>query len=125
MSAAGVILLAIAPLVSVRYERAPVQVTMPHREDRPGISIVELHPTFAAVVRGVDFSKEIPPEDLDQVRKAITKVSHRSRAPDRKLVSKALSQYGVVKFPKTQLDDAGHVAFAGKFGELDDGKPRG
>jgi len=105
MSAAGVVLTAIAPLVSVSYKHAPVQATMPHREDRPGISIVELHPTFAAVVRGVDFSKEIPPEDLDQVRKAITK-------------------YGVVKFPKTQLDDAGHVAFAGKFGELDDGKPR-
>lgn len=35
------------------------------------------------------------------------------------------SQYGVVKFPNTQLDDAGHIAFASRFGELDDGKQSG
>lgn len=32
-------------------------------------------------------------------------------------------QYGVVRFPETGLDDAGHVAFAAKFGELDDVSP--
>ncbi|KXL46621.1 hypothetical protein M433DRAFT_334756 [Acidomyces richmondensis BFW] len=68
------------------------------------ISIVELHPTFAAEVRGVDFSKEIPAEDFEQIQKAIAK-------------------YGVVKFPNTQLDDAGHIAFASRFGELDDVTP--
>lgn len=47
------------------------------------ISIVELHPTFAAEVRGVDFSKEIPAEDFEQIQKAIAKVSHSSRVPGR------------------------------------------
>lgn len=35
----------------------------------------------------------------------------------------AWSQYGVVRFPQTGLDDAGHVAFAARFGELDDVSP--
>lgn len=32
-------------------------------------------------------------------------------------------QYGVIRFPQTGLDDARHVAFAAKFGELDDITP--
>lgn len=32
-------------------------------------------------------------------------------------------QYGVVAFRNTGLDDARHVAFAGRFGELDDVSP--
>ncbi|KAK4633570.1 Alpha-ketoglutarate-dependent 2,4-dichlorophenoxyacetate dioxygenase [Fulvia fulva] len=32
----------------------------------------------------------------------------------------SLLQYGVVRFPETGLNDAGHVAFAARFGELDD-----
>lgn len=47
---------------------------MPHKEDSK-ISIVELHPTFAAEVYGVDFSGEVSKEDFDEVYKAITKVS--------------------------------------------------
>lgn len=48
---------------------------MPHKEESK-VSVVELHPTFAAEVYGVDFSKgEVSPEDFDEVYKAITKVS--------------------------------------------------
>ena len=47
---------------------------MPHKEESK-VSIVELHPTFAAEVHGVDFSQEVSPEDFDEVYKAITKVS--------------------------------------------------
>lgn len=46
---------------------------MPHEEESP-ISIVELHTTFAAEVRGVDFNN-LTPEILAEVQKAITKVS--------------------------------------------------
>ncbi|KAK4505562.1 hypothetical protein PRZ48_003525 [Zasmidium cellare] len=76
---------------------------MPHKEDT-SIHIKELHPTFAAEVRGVDFSREIPDDVFQEVQAAITK-------------------YGVVRFPETGLDDAGHVAFAARFGELDDVSP--
>ncbi|KAK5122161.1 hypothetical protein LTR85_004407 [Meristemomyces frigidus] len=78
---------------------------MPHKEDSTtSISITQLHPTFAAEVRGVDFSQEIPPEVFQEIYEAITK-------------------YGVVKFPNTSLADASHVAFAARFGELDDVTP--
>ncbi|KAK4546465.1 hypothetical protein LTR36_002142 [Oleoguttula mirabilis] len=79
---------------------------MPHKDDStaPTISITELHPTFAAEVRGVDFSQDLPPAVFQEIYEAITK-------------------YGVVKFPDTGLDDAGQVAFAAKFGELDDVTP--
>lgn len=46
---------------------------MPHREDTT-IRITELHPTFAAEVRGVDFSKDIPHDVFQEVLEAITKV---------------------------------------------------
>lgn len=79
-----------------------VSAAMPHKEE--SLTVTELHPTFAAEVRGVDFSKPIPPDVFDEIHQAISK-------------------YGVVKFPNTGLDDAGHVAFAAKFGELDDVTP--
>lgn len=52
---------------------------MPHKEDNH-VSIVELHPTFAAEVHGVDFSQDVPPDVFEQVHKAITKVSYRADA---------------------------------------------
>ncbi|CAK4031155.1 taurine catabolism dioxygenase [Lecanosticta acicola] len=76
---------------------------MPHKEES-NISVVELHPTFAAEARGVNFTKDIAAVDFDQIKKMIAK-------------------YGVVRFPSTGLDDAGHVAFASRFGELDDVSP--
>ena len=47
---------------------------MPHAEESK-IRVVELHPTFAAEIYGVDFSQELPPDVFDQVYTAITKVS--------------------------------------------------
>lgn len=46
---------------------------MPHKEE-PDISIVELHPTFAAEVRGVDFSQDIPADVFGEIKKAIARV---------------------------------------------------
>jgi alpha-ketoglutarate-dependent 2,4-dichlorophenoxyacetate dioxygenase len=54
---------------------------MPHKEDSK-ISIVELHPTFAAEVYGVDFSDDVrgvSQEDFAEIYKAITKVSSREK----------------------------------------------
>lgn len=50
---------------------------MPHKEEH-GVSVVELHPTFAAEVQGVDFSQDISPDVFDQIYAAITQygVSH-------------------------------------------------
>ncbi|KAK3110754.1 hypothetical protein LTR53_014648 [Teratosphaeriaceae sp. CCFEE 6253] len=67
---------------------------MPHKEQRSQLNVVELHPTFAAEIRGVDF-ENLEPDVFDEIHRAISK-------------------YGVVKFPKTGLDDAGHVAFAAR-----------
>ncbi|KAK0255352.1 hypothetical protein LTS09_009740 [Friedmanniomyces endolithicus] len=75
---------------------------MPHKEESQ-LEIVELHPTFAAEIRGTNFDN-LGSDVFDEIHAAITK-------------------YGVVKFPKTGLDDAGHVAFASRFGELDDVSP--
>ena len=56
---------------------------MPHKEDEFNkISVVELHPTFAAEVQQVDFSQELSPEVFDEIYKAITKVSQREQTED-------------------------------------------
>lgn len=47
---------------------------MPNKEDSKFV-INELHPTFAAEIRGIDFGGDIPPDVFDQIYKAITKVS--------------------------------------------------
>lgn len=53
---------------------------MPHKEAPTPIEIIPLHPTFAAEVHGVDFSKDIPPEVFAEIKEAITKVrSHKTR----------------------------------------------
>lgn len=46
---------------------------MRHKEES-NISVVELHPTFAAEVRGVDFSREMPADVFEEIKKAIAKV---------------------------------------------------
>ncbi|TDZ16768.1 Alpha-ketoglutarate-dependent 2,4-dichlorophenoxyacetate dioxygenase [Colletotrichum orbiculare MAFF 240422] len=65
-----------------------------------------LHPTFAATVRGVDFSKPLSDDVFQQIQAAIAK-------------------YGVLVFPSTGLDDESHVAFAARFGELERRKDTG
>lgn len=46
---------------------------MPHREESK-LTIKQLHPTFAAEVRGVDFSTDIPQDVFNEIYQAITKV---------------------------------------------------
>ncbi|QDS72430.1 hypothetical protein FKW77_009203 [Venturia effusa] len=77
---------------------------MPHAEPFQRIQITELHPTFGAEVGGVDFSKPVPDEVVEELKAAVTK-------------------YGVLVFRNSRLDDDRHVAFAHQFGELDDIKP--
>ncbi|PNY25517.1 Alpha-ketoglutarate-dependent 2,4-dichlorophenoxyacetate dioxygenase [Tolypocladium capitatum] len=59
-----------------------------------------LHPTFGAECHGVDFSQPVPEQAIAHIRAA-------------------MARYGVLVFRRTKLDDAGHVAFARQFGELD------
>lgn len=99
---------------------------MPHREN--SFAIRELHPSFAAEISGLDFSQPIPDSTFEELLAAIAKV----RVYDLILPPISISdsndsifplQYGVIRFPQTGLDDARHVAFAAKFGELDDITP--
>lgn len=75
---------------------------MPHKKE--SFTVRELHPTFAAEVSGIDFSNPISEETFQDLLATIAKFS-------------------VIRFPRTGLDDTGHVAFAAKFGELDDITP--
>ncbi|KAL2401752.1 hypothetical protein ABEF93_008206 [Exophiala dermatitidis] len=68
------------------------------------IQIKKLAPTFGAEVTGVDFSKPVEPEVFKEIHDAIT-------------------EYGVLVFRRTGLDDEHHVAFSRLFGDLDDVKP--
>lgn len=45
---------------------------MPHKEH---LEIVPLHPTFAAEVKGVDFSEPVSDDVFAEIKAAITKVS--------------------------------------------------
>ncbi|KAL2001092.1 hypothetical protein VTN02DRAFT_2241 [Thermoascus thermophilus] len=68
------------------------------------ISVRELHPTFGAEISGVDFSRDVPDDVFGEILAAVTK-------------------YGICIFRATGLDDARHVRFAARFGELDDVTP--
>jgi len=59
-----------------------------------------LHPTFAAEVEGIDFTKPVPLDVIKEVQGGIDK-------------------YGVLVFRQANLDDDSHVAFAQSFGELE------
>ena len=47
---------------------------MPHKQDYSTIIVTELHPTFAAQVEGVDFSRPISDEVFAEIQQAITQV---------------------------------------------------
>jgi alpha-ketoglutarate-dependent 2,4-dichlorophenoxyacetate dioxygenase len=64
------------------------------------LKINPLHPTFAAQLEGVDFSKPVPKEVCNEIEDA----AH---------------QYGVLVFKKTGLDDERHIEFGKSFGDLD------
>ncbi|KAF6824375.1 alpha-ketoglutarate-dependent 2 [Colletotrichum plurivorum] len=68
--------------------------------------LTPLHPTFAAEVRGVDFTKPIPDDVFEEIQAAITK-------------------HGVLVFPETGLNDESHIAFSRRFGELERRKDTG
>jgi len=65
------------------------------------IEFVPLHKTFAAEVRGVDFSKPVPRDVADGLIRAADK-------------------YGVLIFRKTGMTDEQHIQFSKHFGDLDD-----
>lgn len=65
------------------------------------VTFTPLHPNFGAECHGVDFSQPVDKAVIDGIRAAMAK-------------------YGVLVFRSTQLDDAGHLAFAAQFGDLDD-----
>ncbi|KAK4098860.1 taurine catabolism dioxygenase [Parathielavia hyrcaniae] len=69
-----------------------------------GITFKPLGPTFGAECIGVDFSQPVPEATVQAIRDGMT-------------------TYGVLVFRATRLDDAGHVAFAARFGDLDDQTP--
>ncbi|CAO2647385.1 Nn.00g083070.m01.CDS01 [Neocucurbitaria sp. VM-36] len=68
------------------------------------VTFEPLHPTFGAECYGVDFSRALSPEVSNEIRVG-------------------LARYGVLVFRQAQLDDARHVTFAAKLGELDDSTP--
>jgi hypothetical protein len=49
---------------------------MPHAEEFKHIQVQELHPTFGAEIKGVDFSKPVSDEVFAEILAAITKVGH-------------------------------------------------
>ncbi|EXJ86928.1 hypothetical protein A1O3_03882 [Capronia epimyces CBS 606.96] len=59
-----------------------------------------LHPTFAAEVEGLDFSKPIPDSVIAEVQEGI-------------------DRYGVLVFRQANMDNDTHVSFTRRFGELD------
>ncbi|KAF2098050.1 alpha-ketoglutarate-dependent 2,4-dichlorophenoxyacetate dioxygenase [Rhizodiscina lignyota] len=67
------------------------------------ITVKELHPTFGAEIIGVNF----PNPDEEQYREVLA----------------ALAKYGFCAFRNTGMDDADHVAFSRRFGDLDDIRP--
>ncbi|POS75239.1 alpha-ketoglutarate-dependent 2 [Diaporthe helianthi] len=69
--------------------------------DSPELTFKPLGRTFGAECSGVDFSKPISTATVAAIRAA-------------------MARYGVLVFRGTGLDNAGHVALAGQFGELDD-----
>lgn len=72
--------------------------------EEPTLTFKPLHPTFGAECYGVNFTQpELSEKTIEDIRNG-------------------MARYGVLVFRRTQLDDAKHVAFAARFGELDDAK---
>jgi alpha-ketoglutarate-dependent 2,4-dichlorophenoxyacetate dioxygenase len=65
------------------------------------LEFIPLHKTFAAEVRGVDFSKPVPRDVADEIIRGADK-------------------YGVLFFRKTGMTDEQHIQFSKHFGDLDD-----
>lgn len=66
----------------------------------PKLQFKQLHSTFVAEVEGVDWTKPISDDVISQIQDGIDK-------------------YGVLIFRKANIDNATHVAFTNRFGDLD------
>lgn len=51
------------------------EVPPPYKTPKFGFEVVPLHPTFACELRGVDWSRSIPPEEYAEIREVCDKVS--------------------------------------------------
>lgn len=71
---------------------------------RPSLEYKPIHPTFGAECAGIDFSKPIPQEVMDDIRAN-------------------LGKYGVLVFRNTGLTDEQYVKWADEFGEIATGPP--
>ncbi|OQV07617.1 hypothetical protein CLAIMM_12022 [Cladophialophora immunda] len=68
------------------------------------LKVIPTHSTFTAEVEGVDWSSDLSDDVFQEIQAA-------------------LDQYGVLVCRNAGLDDARHIAFAKRFGELDDMSP--
>lgn len=59
------------------WEPLPMEgeIPAPYKTPKFGLEVVPLHPTFACELRGVDWSKPIPPEVYGEIREVCDKVS--------------------------------------------------
>ncbi|PSK37360.1 hypothetical protein B9Z65_2102 [Elsinoe australis] len=80
------------------------EIPKPYTTPKHNLEVNPLHPTFACELRGVDWSKPIPPEVYAEIRAVV-------------------DQYGVVVCRRTNLNDEAHIAFSSYFGDLDDVRP--
>jgi len=99
------------------FTDSPVQTSLHVLSPLKNIKYTPLHPTFGAEVTGLDFS-EVTEEKVREIKRALAIVCILSK-PRNGLSS----QYGVLVFRKTGLDDDRHVKMSGMFGDLDDIKP--
>lgn len=99
------------------------EIPQPYKTPNFGLEVVPLHPTFACELRGVDWSKPIPPEVYAEIRAVCDKVRRRAGSPLSRNRADACPQYGVVACRNTGLSDAAHVDFSRYFGDLDDVRP--
>lgn len=67
------------------------------------LTLKKLAPTFGAEVEGVDFTQPVPPSVIDEIKDG-------------------LSEYGLLVFRNTGMDNEKQIAFTAKFGELYDVK---
>jgi alpha-ketoglutarate-dependent taurine dioxygenase len=72
-------------------------------ETNTSLEVTPLSGTIGAVIRGVDL-RDLNQADVDDIRQTWLK-------------------YKVVFFPDQHLDEAAHLAFASRFGELTEGHP--
>jgi alpha-ketoglutarate-dependent 2,4-dichlorophenoxyacetate dioxygenase len=93
----------------------------PYTTPKYGLEVIPLHPTFACELKGVDFSKPIPPDVYAEIREVSNKVAYFLNTSSVQHTEN--EQFGVIVCRNTGLTDQAHVEFSTFFGELDDVKP--